>query len=249
MYSLNETVLLRYKKRGLLNRRRWVVEGIIQKRSLATNMYKIKYVVPNSAKTGQKRKETKWYHVSDISRYSPVDMSIRKRLHRKQFYIPVTKASQLENLRSEFGLPIIMNPIGNGNCQFSAVLYQLRQHGIYRSEETMRQEVVTFLSETPRLGSSDFGGCWWDSILEQPEMYLARMPREFEFGDQITLQAMSQLYNVQIIVVSTMNSATTLISPSGSSVLSNDIPVIILGHYPEGAGEHYVALGYEQETL
>lgn len=75
------------------------------------------------------------------------------------------------------------------------------------------------------------------------------MSREYEYGDQITLQAMSQLYNVEIIVVSTRNRATTLISPDGGSCLSNNIPLIILGHYPEGAGEHYVALGYNRNML
>ena len=54
---------------------------------------------------------------------------------------------------------------------------------------------------------------------------------------------------MQILIVSTRNSATTLISPDGSSCLSSRYPLIILGHYPEGAGEHYVALGYKRHVL
>ncbi|KAH3870526.1 hypothetical protein DPMN_033715 [Dreissena polymorpha] len=60
---------------------------------------------------------------------------------------------------------------------------------------------------------------------------------------------MSQLYNMQILIVSTRNSATTLINPDGNSCLSSRYPLIILGHYPEGAGEHNVALGYNRHVL
>jgi hypothetical protein len=49
---------------------------------------------------------------------------------------------------------------------------------------------------------------------------------------------MSQLNNLQIVVYSTMNSATTLISPDGSSSMSEEFPSVILGHYPEGDGEY-----------
>lgn len=142
VYSISDQVLLWSKKKGLLNRRTWVVDGIIQERSLNTNMYKIKYCVPDSVRTGSKRSETKWHHISDITRYISAGMSNRKQLHRKRYYIPITKSSPLENLRSEFGLPISFDPTRNGNCQFSAVSYQLRQYGIYRSEQTLRQDVV-----------------------------------------------------------------------------------------------------------
>ncbi|KAH3889658.1 hypothetical protein DPMN_013719 [Dreissena polymorpha] len=141
-----------------------------------------------------------------------------------------------------------MDPIGNGNCQFGSVSYHLRQYGIHRSEETLRQDVETFLRQTPVLGNRICGANWWNSILEQPRNYLSRMSTEYEYGDQITLQAMSQQYNMQILIVSTRNSATTLISPDGSSCLSSRYPLIILGHCPEGADEHYVALGYNRHV-
>ncbi|KAH3751646.1 hypothetical protein DPMN_186214 [Dreissena polymorpha] len=142
-----------------------------------------------------------------------------------------------------------MDPIGNGNCQFGAVSYHLRQNGIHRSEETLRHDVETFLRQTPVLGNRICGANWWNSILEQPRNYLSRMSTEYEYGDQITLHAMSQLYNMKILIVSTRNSATILISPDGSSCLSSSYPLIILGHYPEGAGEHCVALGYNRHVL
>lgn len=249
VFSIGDTVFLRYKKKGLLNRRVWVVDGVIKQRSLKTNMYNIEYKIPRSTHNGKQCTETKWCHVSDINLRKPACVAEKKRLHKKQYYIKLTTSSALENLRSEFGLPIRMNPAGNGNCQFAAVSYQLRQYGIHRSEETLRQEVVSFLRQTPELGGRLSSECWWNSVLERPDLYLSRMARNYEYGDQVTLQAISQLFNIQIVVVSTMNSATTLISPDGSSNVSNNVPLIVLGHYPEGAGEHYVALGADRDKL
>lgn len=251
IYNIGDEILLRYKKKGLLNRRIWVVDGVIQQRSLNTNMYKIKYCTPDSIRMRSERSEEKWYHISDITRPSSDRASLKNKLHRKKYYIPLTSSSQLDNLRSDFGLPMIMNPSGNGNCQFAAVSHQLLQYGVYRSEETLRHDVISFLRRSPALGdrSSTLGENWRNSLLEHPEMYLLRMARNFEYGDQITLQSVSQLYNVQILIVSTINSATTLISPDGGSILSNHIPLLIVGHYPEGAGEHYVSLGYNRDML
>jgi hypothetical protein len=75
------------------------------------------------------------------------------------------------------------------------------------------------------------------------------MSLNFEYGDQISLQGISELYNVQIIIVSTMNHGTTLIRPDGSSILTRDLPIITLGHFPEGGDEHYVALEYDSNTI
>ena len=56
------------------------------------------------------------------------------------------------------------------------------------------------------------------------------------YGDQITLQAAADLYNIEFLVVSSLgHNATTLISPSVS------IPVQ-LGIYAEQHGEHYICV-------
>ncbi|KAH3848596.1 hypothetical protein DPMN_090975 [Dreissena polymorpha] len=119
-------------------------------------MQKIKYRVPESPRAGQStRSEEKWYHVSNLAQYTctSTGASNKKRLHRKQYCIATTKSSLLENLRSEFRLPVVMDPIGNGNRQFGAVSYHLRQNGIHRSEKTLRHDVETFLRQTPVLGN------------------------------------------------------------------------------------------------
>ena len=69
------------------------------------------------------------------------------------------------------------------------------------------------------------------------------------YGDQVTLHAMSEICNVQILVVSEIDHGTALIHPAGQNILSSDIPLIILGHFPEGIGEHHVSLGYDHQSV
>ena len=47
------------------------------------------------------------------------------------------------------GSDISFNPAGDGNCQFAAIAHALQDVGIYRSNETLRREVVQYLSDNP----------------------------------------------------------------------------------------------------
>ena len=59
------------------------------------------------------------------------------------------------------------------------------------------------------------------------------------YGDQITLQAAADLYNIEVLVVSTLgHNATTLISPFPSIPYTR----VQLGHYAEQHGEHYICV-------
>ena len=52
----------------------------------------------------------------------------------------------------------------------------------------------------------------WDSFIEESRMqYLRRMNLNEQFDDHIILQAMFELFNRQVIVVSTLNHGITLI--------------------------------------
>ena len=59
------------------------------------------------------------------------------------------------------------------------------------------------------------------------------------YGDQIILQAAADLYNIEVLVVSTLgHNAITLISPSASILYGR----VQLGHYAEQHGEHYICV-------
>ena len=79
--------------------------------------------------------------------------------------------------------------------------------------------------------------------------YLRIMNFNEQFSDHITLQAMSELFNLQVIVVSTLNHGTILIRPDGSSRVADEQACVVLGHMYECNVEHYVCLGADRDDL
>lgn len=68
------------------------------------------------------------------------------------------------------------------------------------------------------------------------------MARNGTHGDHLTLQAAADIFNIQIVVYSTLGATATLtISPTNGC----PIATFYLGHFAEGAGEHYVCLADE----
>ena len=59
------------------------------------------------------------------------------------------------------------------------------------------------------------------------------------YGDQITLKVAANLYNIEIVVVSTLGpDATAVISPSSSIPTAT----VQLGNYADNHGEHYICV-------
>ena len=80
-------------------------------------------------------------------------------------------------------------------------------------------------------------------LVEDGLITLAEMNKEGTYGDHITLQAASNIFNVQITVHSSLSVVTnTVIQPfTGAGVAHFN-----LGHFAEGQGEHYVCLEVEE---
>ena len=57
------------------------------------------------------------------------------------------------------------------------------------------------------------------------------------YGDHITLDAISQMYNVHIQVISSLGPQAT-----ANNNQENGRQTMVLGHYAEGQGDHYVCL-------
>jgi len=67
--------------------------------------------------------------------------------------------------------------------------------------------------------------------------YLRTMSENGEYGDHITLQCIAEMFNVQILVVSSLGvSQNTLVTPSGEPRFSEHLPTLLIGHYPENNG-------------
>ena len=65
------------------------------------------------------------------------------------------------------------------------------------------------------------------------------MARDGTYGDQLTLRAASEIYNIQFRIISTLGAQGRAdISPDGFDSLGR----ITLSHFAEGYGDHYVLL-------
>ena len=138
------------------------------------------------------------------------------------------------------GFKLLYNPPGGGNCQFAALLHQAKRMGTLRSPETMRKEIVEYLKSNPydsdgfplleHLADDEFA-CWDD--------YITHMARDGTYGDQITLYAAANLYNIDIQIVSSLGvGGQHVFSPSASVSAAT----VYLGHFAENQGEWYVSL-------
>ena len=108
--------------------------------------------------------------------------------------------------------------------------------GIHRSARRVRQQVVNYLSED--LDNSEgqpieyFAGLPWSQDLNN-------MTQTRTYSDPITLQAVTNLYNIELQKVSSLgNDALTLIQPQEFE----PIATFYLGHFAEGGGENYITL-------
>ena len=100
----------------------------------------------------------------------------------------------------------------------------------------MREDIVNYLNNN--LTAAD--GTPLQNFADLPwPIYISSMSRNGTFGDHITLQATSNLYNVAFQVLSSNGPGyETTVSP----VAATPICTFILGHFAEDDGEHYVCL-------
>ena len=241
-FKVKEHVLVRYRPQkggNLPPKRRFVVKGtVVKKRKTNPDTYKIRFRPPNCSKHIEE-----WFSVEDIA-------NIRKRLPgstnkdqqkikqiRKKLYIPLTACDRfLDRDFPDMDFSLLYNPPGDGNCQFSALCFWLHRLGIHRSSETVREVIVKYLTNNP----NDSEGMPLELFAATPwAEYLHSMAKNGTYGDQITLQAAADLYNIEIVVVSTLGpDATAVISPFSSIPTAR----VQLGHYAENHGEHYICV-------
>lgn len=248
-YKPGETVFVRIvrNRKGKASKRQRIAVGRILKRYGQSDMYEVRFKNP-----GEKRPSERKIFVEDLANYDIKQQNQRKSSrekeindrrikHKSQFYIPLTKNDRLLNFNDQ-KYEIMFDPAADGNCQFSAVSHALQQHGIYKTPYSIREEVVQYLLE------NDVGpdGTPLELFAATPwSDYVTQMARNGTYGDEITLRAISNIYNIEIRIVSTLGSdAATVILPSDS----NSTGQITLGHFHETQGIHYVVLQREQES-
>jgi len=148
-------------------------------------------------------------------------------------------------LQFHSGLTVCIDPPKDGDCQFAAVAYLLfHQLQLKLSHVDIRAEAIKYLSDDNALLLDGTRYDFEQYLLQQPKhSYMKNMSRQGTFGDHVTLVAISCVYKVQFVVLSTLGeSATSIISPNVNSSYDEALPTLVLGHIAEGQGSHYVGL-------
>lgn len=248
-YELGEKVFIRFpfsKTRRIAPKKRYVIEGKIIKRKLRLHKYEVEYQSPTT-----KTRSISWVSVEDITsktreeeqkKKDVAKLKLKKKKatearhsHKKKFYIPMKKQDYYKEFSSQ-GYSVSFDPAGDGNCQFDALAHFLPDIGIFRSRGTLRYEVVRHLETNP--GNNE--GVPLEMFAAMPwSQYLANMASDSTYGDHITLQAFANMFNVKVIIISSLG-------PEGKVIIlpwnSDPIAQVTLGHYAEDQGTHYVCL-------
>lgn len=194
IYRVNDNVLVMVRTGNhRVGQKYFVIPGVIVQRNLKIHRYKVQFQMANSASATER-----WFSVSDITSVTRFEEKQRAKSHHKRpkqwdLNIPLTHDNRLEIFESS-NLNIRFDPLPDGNCQFSAIADQLSTIGIFRSERKLRMEIVADLTLLPY--GMDVSpsipnyvqGSWTD--------YLQRMAQDGTYGDHLTLQRASQIYNV-----------------------------------------------------
>lgn len=142
----------------------------------------------------------------------------------------------------------VVNPAGNGNCQFAAFSHQLRiQQNIEVSPQQLRAQAVHYLRTNVNIGD---GADRWDAFLpsgEKREDYLERMQKNGQWGDQFCLQALASIYKIQIVVLSSIDMhRDRVFSVQGDDLFHRTQPFLVLGHIAE---YHYMSLDIAETDI
>ena len=112
----------------------------------------------------------------------PCNKSDQRETARKDhpLLIPLMHHDRLQVI-IEQGFQITYDPPGDASCQFSA--FVLARFGIFKSAETLRQEVVKYLREHDRLSD----GYLIELFIGMPwGQYVNEIDRDEIYGDEIT---------------------------------------------------------------
>lgn len=102
---------------------------------------------------------------------------------------------------------ICFNPPGDGSCQFEAYAHQLNKIGIYTSGASARVSAVNYMLKNPYIAHENKKTHLFQFVdkhdHEDWDSYLTAMKRRATYGNNLTLQALSNVYryNVRILVV------------------------------------------------
>ena len=96
------------------------------------------------------------------------------------------------------GSELMFNQLLDGKCQFIVIVYHFRSIEIYRSEKTLRHEMVLDWITNPAFGGTNFIPNFLDMHWDN---YLYERKSDGTFDDEVTLRAMSDISNSDIFSI------------------------------------------------
>lgn len=271
IYKSGEKVLLKYPCRRRVPKKRSVVIARILKRNKFFSKYFVTYLDPNgvSRKEWVSVENITSLTVEEEKKRREKSKKFfqekrRRENHRRKYYIAITPSTETqrnsdhdkEKGQSEPEIPhllrncvednandaifipgvrITLNPTSYGNCQFDALACQLNSLGLFRTGDQLRHSAILHLRENRNLYVDFFRN---DNYFD---LYLNHMSDSTTYGDHFTLQAIARIFCLQILVISKLGQGHhRIVSDTGR--FDPDLPIITVGHYPEGLGEHYVSV-------
>lgn len=241
-YEIDDTVLVKLpSKISRVTTKLRYATGKVINRNINLYKYKVQWKDGSELKKG-------WFHVKDMLGKTKTMQKERekKNMSTKNLLQPLTTIDRIENLQRAHQISVVYNPPGDGNCMFHAIANQI---GNGSNHKDIRGRIINYLVANTHLGEqSDIS--WHDLLLnETPLEYLNRMSNDGTYGDQITLQAAAEIFNIQIVIISSLNEGTTLIRPDGGQEFDQSEPFVVLGHLAEGDGEHYLSMDQRLSEL
>ena len=240
IYEAGDRVFVRLLNRNNKNLTKQKVSvGRIIKRYKSGHRYKVSVDIPDSSMPS-----IKIVNVEDLAdnpqnenrkkmgKYET--MKEKRKQLRKKYLIPLTAADRRESILGQ-GYTLEYDPNGDGDCQFHALSHMLQNVGIHRSADTIRHEIVQYLEQHPYNSEGQpleyFAGMPWSEYLEE-------MAQSGTYGDHITINAASNLYNIELEIISSLGpAARTRIQPEFEPTAR-----FSTGHIAEGQGEHFLVL-------
>ena len=157
-----------------------------------------------------------------------------------------------QKLRKQ-GFTILLDPQGDGNCQFAAVADQLKRLNLVGKDtnvDQIKNRVIEFLERNDYLRS-----IYRDSRDRNLDTVIELLRRTNEYGDELTLFAISNIYGIQIIIIKAeeygikKDSDGNLYQPdrlvnAGGGNFSESMNTILLGFADGGAGDAHQDAGH-----
>ena len=226
-YLIKERVLIKYpfNRHSRVPRKRYVFEALVISRDLNKGKYEVRF------RNDKGRLTTSWISVEYITSLTMDLERQRKKKRTSRYYI--TKDSQTEPID-------LLKAPGDGNCQFSAVSYQLSLHGFYQSHQSLRKLACDHIIQNAQ---------YYEEFIEgHINVYHRAMLESGTYGDHCTLLAISRELNLQVLVVSVQGlNYSKIISNDG--IYDPEVQIIFWENFPENRGEHYTSISVQGDRI